>query len=177
MIGSKDFGMAALIVSGALALALPSIVQARGAGGQGAEPMPAFEAMDADKDGSVTQAEVAAFRAAAVAGADSNKDGLIDIDELTAHETSIAARLAQDHAARRMQAQDVDGDGKLSVEEMLAPPAPPRMFARLDSDGDGALSKAEFDAAKTNLGGHGLHHGSGVGGGHRGMPAEAQPKE
>lgn len=175
MTRSNLYRTVALVVSGAIVAAFPALVLARGVGPKGAEMMPAFEAIDADKDGSVTEAEIAAFRAAAIAGADANKDGSIDLEELTAFETKMAAKIAQEHANRRMEAQDANGDGRLDSEELLAPPGPNMAISRLDSDGDGALSKAEFSQPHSMRGGH--ERISENGGDHGGVPPEGPPKE
>ena len=70
---------AALAVAlAAAAVTLPVMVQARGMSGigDGSGMMPGFDQFDADKDGKVTEAEVAAFRTSMVTGADADKDGL-----------------------------------------------------------------------------------------------------
>lgn len=166
---------AALVV--AAAISLPALAEMRGAGGMsqmgllggmagGPGMMPSFDQLDADKDGKVTEAEVAAFRISMVAGADADNDGLLSVDELVAHQTRMIKAATTDHAARRVAEQDQNGDGKLSVEEMLAAPMPTAIFARLDTDGDRAVSQAEFDAAKAAFQDHGRGGGDGIGRGH-----------
>lgn len=159
---------AALAVALAVALAaaaatLPVMTQARGMPGIGDGPgmMPDFDQFDADKDGKVTEAEVAAFRTNMVAGADADKDGLLSVEELTAHEVKMIEAMAARHAARRIADQDANGDGKLSAEEMLAAPMPAAIFARMDADGDGAVTEAEFDEARAEMqeNGRGMGHG------------------
>ncbi len=158
---------AALAVAlAAAAVTLPVMLQARGMSGIGDGPgmMPGFDQFDADKDGKVTEAEVAAFRTNMVAGADANKDGLVSVEELTAHEVKMIDTMAARHAARRITDQDANGDGKLSAEEMLAAPMPAAMFDRLDTDGDGAVTEAEFDEARAQMQDHGrgMGHGKSV---------------
>lgn len=166
---------AALLIGGAIGL--PALAEFRGstawtmqdgpgAGGRafGAiGPMIDFTRMDADKDGKVTPAEMMAFRASMVADADTDKDGLLSVDELTAHDVRMVQATAADHAAARVAAQDLNADGKLSVEEMLAPPIPANLFGHLDTDHDGAISEVEFDAARALM----QQSGRGDGGGHR----------
>lgn len=157
---------AALAVAlAAAAITLPVMTQARGAPGMGDGPgmMLNFDQLDADKDGKVTEAEVAAFRTNMVAGADADKDGLLSVEELTAHEVKMIEGVAAEHAARRIADQDANGDGKLSVEEMLAAPLPTAIFDKMDADGDGAVSQAEFDEARAQMQDHGpgRDHGRG----------------
>jgi Ca2+-binding EF-hand superfamily protein len=151
--------------------------------------MPPFETADADKDGKITPAEIAALRKATVLGSDANADGKLSAEELTAQQVRSMTERAAARSARMILMLDVDGDGLLSVEEMAAGPGPMRMFDRLDSDGDGAITKAEADAAAERMQGrqggkdrdgrnhngrgHGEHGGEGQdgrgqGGGHHG---------
>ena len=110
-----------------------------------------FTAMDTDKDGKVTEAEIAAYRAAQIAGLDADGNGLISATEMTAQiERQMSARAA-DMAAQRIAAQDVDGDGSLSVEALVSRPVPADMFDRGDTDGDGAIPQAEADAAQAKM--------------------------
>lgn len=129
-----------------------------------------FDAMDADKDGKVTQAEMDAFRAARFAEADADKDGLLNSDEMAAmHLKQMQARMPQ-----MMARMDANNDGKLSPEEMPGAQRGPRMFDMLDADNDGAVTKDEMQAAQDWMQdrggkrggrmGHG-NHGCGDGGG------------
>lgn len=145
--------------SGILAVAaiglvvLPVAVSAQGmdgAMGPGGM-MPDFETLDSDGDGALTKAEISAFRQAHVAGADADKDGRIDQDELVAHMSARMADHVQAMAKARIEAQDLDGDGALTVEEMLAMPVPNRMFGRADADKDGAVSQEEFDQMRDRM--------------------------
>jgi EF hand len=110
-----------------------------------------FTAMDADKDGKVTEAEIAAYRAAQIAGLDADGNGLISAAEMTAQIEKQMSERAADMAAKRIAAQDVDGDGSLSVEELASRPVPADMFDRVDTDGDGAITRAEADAAEAKM--------------------------
>jgi hypothetical protein len=109
--------------------------------------MPAFADLDADADGQVTPAEIAAYRAARVTELDADADGRISLAELTAAETARGAERAQ----RMLAERDADGDGSLSAAEMLLPPVPEGMFARVDADGSGAISQEEADAARAQM--------------------------
>jgi hypothetical protein len=110
-----------------------------------------FAAMDADKDGKVTQAEITVFRTAEIAGLDADKNGLISEAEFTAQISKRMQDQAGALAKARIAAQDVDGDGQMSVEELAARPVPAGLMAKIDTDGDAAISQAEFDAAKEKM--------------------------
>lgn len=110
-----------------------------------------FAAMDANKDGSVSQDEMKAWRASQISGLDADKDGKVSEAELTAFiQKKLDARAAE-MAKARIAAQDVDGDGALSAAELMAPPMPEKMFARLDTNGDGAVSQDEVSAAQARM--------------------------
>ena len=68
-----------------------------------------FAAVDTDKDGKITAAEMEAYRAAEVAGVDADKDGKLSATELSAM-----------HMARMQAMADADGDGALTQEEIDA---------------------------------------------------------
>lgn len=160
---TKSVLAVSLVIGSAVALSLPAIGQARGMIGMPEGMMPGFEAIDADKDGKVTPEEVSAFRNGMISGADANSDGMINLEELTAQEAKLMQTVAADHAARRMKSQDANGDGQLTAEELLMPPVPFDLFARLDTDNDGAVSKDEFAAMRAKLTDHGRGMGHGRG--------------
>ncbi|MGB3313757.1 MAG: calcium-binding protein [Albidovulum sp.] len=146
------------VLLGAAAVAVPTLVTAHDRGGMrggmmGGAMMGGFDfaAVDADGDGKITQAEIDAHRKASVAGFDSDGDGMISKEEATAFATAkmqahITAMIDQQFAMR-----DLDGDGKLSAVEIVAPPAHTRLFDRADADGDGAVSEAEFSAMQERM--------------------------
>ncbi len=113
--------------------------------------MPDFATLDADGDGSVTEAEILAWRQGKVEGLDANGDGLLSAEELVAQEMKQAQVRAEAKVARQIAAQDLDGDGALSAAELMAPPMPMQLFDRADADGDGAVSVEEFEAAKAKM--------------------------
>jgi hypothetical protein len=113
--------------------------------------MPNFEAMDADKSGSVTEAEITAFRAGQVAKADADGDGKLNATELAVlQQTEMQERMAA-RAAWMIERFDSDGDGLLSAEELAAGPRQETMFDRMDADGDGAITEAEMDGARDRM--------------------------
>lgn len=144
-----------------------------------------FAAIDADKDGKLTQAEVKAFRAARIKAVDADGNGTISEDELVAFRLKEAEAAMRGHAKFAMTQLDVDGDGAVSVTELQAAPNPSlRIFERVDTDGDGAISQAELDAAKARMaemrerGGHEGREGKGMRGhGHKMMRGEGMQGE
>ena len=128
--------------------------------GRGALLMEMFDAIDADKDGKVTYAEMEAHRKAEFDAADANKDGALSADELSAR----ALARFQEKLAERTQAMldnmDNDGSGSLSADEMGEGPGM-RNFARIDADNDGAITKAEAEGAMQHRKKRG--HGWGMG--------------
>jgi len=132
--------------------------------GRGGFDIGLFDAIDADKDGRITQAEIDAHRAARVAAVDADSDGKISLDELKAAEMARMTARVEERAARMLARMDSDGDGFLTAAEMATPPMPARMLDRLDTDGDGAISRAEAEAARNRMaerGGDRDHRGKG----------------
>lgn len=131
-----------------------------------------FAAIDADKDGKITQAEVTAWRAAQAAALDADGDGLISAEELAAMHIRAATTRANEQSAHMIEQLDTDGDGKLSAAELATRPMAAtmsdRMFERLDTDKDGAISEAEMTAAKDRMTERRGERGEKRGGMHRG---------
>lgn len=125
-------------------------------GGDRMGQMFVFEDVDANSDGNVTKDEIAAYHAAKVTAMDTDKDGTLSEAELiAAQEQRRAERQSNREAkmvARMMENRDANKDGVLSLDEM-APAAGrgDKMFARADADGDGAISKAEADVLKDKM--------------------------
>ena len=128
-----------------------------GGEGRGAMMLDQFDTFDADKDGKITQEELAAHRTAEFAAADTNSDGSLSAEELQAH---MLAQMLARQSARMIDNLDNDGNGSLSAEEMGEGPMAAN-FARIDTDNDGAISKAEAEAVAERMGkrGEGRHHG------------------
>lgn len=121
-----------------------------------------FAALDADKDGKVTKAEVEAFRAAKVKAMDANADGKISADELAAPRIAAATDRIKARSAEMVTKLDSDGDGMLTAAEMAVRPGPEMLFERIDANGDGAVTQEEVDAAQKAMHekhgkGHGKH--------------------
>lgn len=113
-----------------------------------------FAALDADGDGRVTEAEIAAHRAAEIAGLDADADGFLTAEELSAHQMRMAQQMADKRSAQMLERLDADGDGRIGVAEMMmgAHGDQSQMFARLDANGDGAITQEEIAALRANAG-------------------------
>ncbi|WP_068114374.1 EF-hand domain-containing protein [Tropicimonas marinistellae] len=93
-----------------------------------------FNQIDANNDGSVTQEEVDAFRAAKVSEADASGDGGLSIEEFD----TLYREFTRSRMVDAFQDLDADGDGVISVEEMDARFGD--VVERMDRDDDGALT-------------------------------------
>lgn len=106
----------------------------RGGRGGGEMFRTLFDAVDADGDKSVTQAEVDAYRTAKLAEVDASGDGALSIEEFD----TFYRELTRSRMVDTFQELDADGNSVISAEEMDTRIA--RMFERMDRDGDGALT-------------------------------------
>lgn len=139
---------------------------------------PLLQALDTDKNGELSAAEIAAAPTA-LKTLDKNGDGKLSADEVRPPqpEGERGGPRANNNAeaVARLMANDKNGDGKLSADEM-----PERMkgiVARADADKDGFATKEEITQALNAQGG-----GRGPGGPEGDRPQrqerrpEAQPK-
>ena len=156
----------------------------RGGSGGGADAMmrlmPVLIALDADKDGKISRAEID-NASAALRTLDKNKDGSLDADEMRPDFSGFersGGRGGPDGGGRggpdgggggfdasemvnRMMQNDKNKDGKLTKDE-LPSERMQGLIDRADKDGDGAASKAELtEMASSQM-------GSGRGGGGQG---------
>jgi hypothetical protein len=97
-----------------------------------------MKALDSDKDGKLSAAELA-NASAALAALDANQDGSVTEDEL--RPPPLGQGKPGDHLLRL----DTDKDGKVSLDEFLAPPK--EAFGHLDKNGDGFIDADEAAAA------------------------------
>lgn len=146
----KNVTFIALVLAGASVIGAGAAL-AKPGGGHG--PRASFEELDVNSDGEVTQAEMESLRARHFAAADSDGDGLLSLEEMTARAAERGAKRAE----RMLERFDANGDGALSADEMPSPRNPDKRFSRLDADGSGGISKEEFEAARAH------HHQGGKG--------------
>lgn len=156
--------LAALTGSAALAERMPMMGEGMMGGPEGAFD---FAAVDADKDGKITRAEMDAHRAAEVTAVDADRDGKLSATELQAMILARMTARATAMATAMMTGMDQDGDGLLTAAELAVRPGPAMLFDRADADGDGAVTEAEIAALRDDMGGH-MGGGDGEGRGHHG---------
>ncbi len=136
--------------------------------GRGGRMLERLTAMDADHDGSITQAEERVSREAMFTRLDANNDGFLSEDERPAFGGGGGPGGPPGGGGNGgqggggpgggrgggMARADTNNDGKVSRAEFLAQPS--RMFERLDTDHNGTISAAEIEtarAARANNGG------------------------
>lgn len=106
-----------------------------------------FERANADKNGTLSQAEVLASAEKIFERRDSNKDGVLDTaDARPGKGKGHHGKGGEERAERMLKRLDTDKDGKISQDEMLARAA--ETFQRLDADKSGDVTKAEVDAKR-----------------------------
>ncbi len=137
--------------------------QGGGMAGPGMQRM--LDAVDLDRDGNITDAEMDRARAEAFAALDLNGDEVLSDAEIA------AAQDAARQAIRNMMAlqpilgpgamravfvsppdPDIDGDGQISAEEFIEVRG--RAFERLDRNDDGTISAEEIDRMREHRRGH-----------------------
>ena len=152
MSAPKKSAIAALAVIGAL-LGTVALADKGGMGmgmggpgeGRGAMLAEKFDAIDTDKDGKLSYAELEAHRKAEFDAADTNKDGALSADELSARALARFQEKLADRTQAMLDNMDNDGNGSLSEDEMGEGPGM-RNFARIDADNDGFVTKEEIQA-------------------------------
>lgn len=145
-----------VLASVGLALAMtPIMAQAKGGHG----PRIAFEELDADGNGSITEAEMQAHRDAGFTTADTDGDGSLSRAELEARAKGGKEDRMERRLDKMMERLDADENGSLSKEEMADAGGKHKGkgFSRMDKDGNGEISKAEFDEMSKKRRGGGKH--------------------
>ncbi|MEM7295233.1 MAG: calcium-binding protein [Pseudomonadota bacterium] len=144
---TKTLLLSTLALAGVLSLSAPLMAEARGG-----PDRPSFSELDSDSNGEVTQAEFASFRAAKFAERDTNGDGSLSAEEMTA--AAENAERAERRVAKMIERHDDNGNGSLELGEIG--PSEERMaerFERLDADGSGGISEEEFAEMRGKRGG------------------------
>lgn len=127
---------AAAVIGGCAAA--PAMAQGMG------DPAALLDNADANHDGVVTREEFAAARAWRFTQFDRNHDGVLSMDDFPR-----LSRRGGDRAERLqtlIHALDMDGDGRVTHEEMRNAPSP--LFDRFDANHDGRLDAGELAAAR-----------------------------
>ncbi|MGB0439290.1 MAG: EF-hand domain-containing protein [Paracoccaceae bacterium] len=166
---NRRFALTTAVIFAIGGASLATQVAARGPD-DGPRHMPSFAELDANGDGQLTVAEFETAAAARFAAADTDGNGALSPDELSAQAQRDVSDRMQRRIDRMVSRMDENGDGALSMDEMRPRgPGPERMIKRMDENGDGTISQEEFDAMADRHGKRGGKHGHGKRGhGHRG---------
>lgn len=103
--------------------------------------MQRFLERDADGDGRISREEVPERMRSRFDRMDANGDGFIEDEELQRMGRPMRGR---GNPVERLRQMDVDGDGRLSRNEVPEPMA--RRFDRMDANGDGYIDQDELEA-------------------------------
>jgi len=140
-----------------------------------------FVAIDTDRNGSLSRAELQARAMARLAVIDTDHDGALDRDELVVALSDRRGRLvalfsvdpAEARADRLIARMGGTEAGRVEVA-VLASDRVNRLLAFADTDRDAAISQAEADAMRARVaswrGHHGWHRGDGHGHGRKAPP-------
>lgn len=104
-----------------------------------ASGLPTFEQLDINRDGITNQAEIREWISALHAGLDTDGDGRLTLQEITAggHDAQSAEAILSNN--------DLDGSGDLTVGELSM--LLPVLFGMADMNRDAILERAEYEAA------------------------------
>jgi Ca2+-binding EF-hand superfamily protein len=106
-----------------------------------------FDRADADKNGTLSQAEVLASAEKIFERRDSNKDGALDTADVGQHKgKGHHGKNREERAERMLKRLDANSDGKVSQGELLQRAS--ETFQRFDADKNGEVTKAEVDAKR-----------------------------
>lgn len=111
----------------------------------GARLEAAFKKADTDNDGTLTKAEAKTMPRVAknFDAIDADKDGTVSLDEIRAS-MKRAGQKMHDRAVEKFKAADKDNDGTLTKDEAKAMPRVAKNFDAIDADKDGTVSEKEI---------------------------------
>lgn len=118
-----------------------------------ARPLESFSGMDVDSDGVVSSAEYAKAAQTMFRMTDADRDGSVTVAEMDAAERAVggsaASGTAMPQAAlpsseKTIAVSDGDGDGQLTLAEYVG--GSNGLFAKMDANADARLDRAEWDA-------------------------------
>ena len=111
-----------------------------------------FKTMDTDGNGRVSPDEHAAGAKKMFDAMDANKDGTVTIAEMDTIHKNIPGKQPKGSelsSVEKIKAVDKNGDGLLSAEEHAD--GSRKMFSKMDTDRDGFLSRAELTAGHEKM--------------------------
>lgn len=114
--------------------------------------------LDTDKDGKVTNAEIAAEQKRLMTAADVDGDGTLSVEEFRRRGRWFQSL----HVTTLFDLMDANGDKTLSADEISAPSQ--RWLSRYDANNDGAISDDELAAWRGRKGRAWRRGGGGPGG-------------
>lgn len=111
----------------------------------GARLEAAFKKADTDNDGTLTKAEAKSMPRVAknFDAIDADKDGTVSLDEIRASMKRVGQKM-HDRAVEKFKAADKDSDGTLTKDEAKAMPRVAKNFDAIDADKDGTVSEKEI---------------------------------
>ena len=135
----KQFALGALITSAVL-IAPPGFA----ADQPGTKLEAAFKKADKDNDGTLTRDEAKSMPRVAkhFDAIDTDKDGTVSLLEIRA--SMKKAKEMHDRAVERFKSADKDNDGTLTKDEAKAMPRVAKHFDAIDTDKDGTVSEQEI---------------------------------
>lgn len=148
----------ALIAALSMAAIVPALL-APATAQEGGGMLERLKMADANKDGSITRAEMRAMREAAFRRMDANNDGFITSDERQQMADAAAAKgkgQGKGGGGERRGERggpggdaDANNDGKVSRDEFLNTPM--RGFDRLDANNNDIIEASELEAARAMM--------------------------
>jgi Ca2+-binding EF-hand superfamily protein len=154
----KNRIISALIIGTLLVSTAGSVMAAGGGGygagkGSGSQGQHFMDSWDANEDGTVTIEEVRIKRDEVFYSFDSDENGYLNAEEYVYFDEARANDMANEDAGMKMgehkaansmllENSDLDGDGRVSLEEFLD--GAKTSLLSMDKNGDGVITKADF---------------------------------